>query len=71
MADQLDQPLRAGVDFLEARRGKDWPDVESLLATRGDLLDTVYIEDWLGQFAETLERPELLSEYHRIMRKTL
>ena len=54
-----------------AGRGKDWPDVESLLATRGYLLDTAYIEDWLGQFAEALQKPELLSEYHRILRKTL
>lgn len=53
-----------------AGRSKDWLDVESLLATRRDRLDTSYIEDWLGQFAEALSKPELLSEFHRIMYKT-
>ena len=53
-----------------AGRGKDWPDVEALLATRGGSLDTAYIEDWLGQFAEALQKPELLSEYQRILSKT-
>ena len=53
-----------------AGRGKDWPDVESLLATRGGVLDMAYIEDWLGQFAEALQKPELVSEFHRIVSKT-
>jgi len=54
-----------------AGRAKDWPDVESLLATRGGFLDTSHIEDWLGQFAEALQKPELLFEYHRILSTTI
>ncbi len=53
-----------------AGRGKDWLDVESLLIVRRDLLDLTYIQHWLGQFVEALERPDLLSEYRRIEEKT-
>lgn len=53
-----------------AGRSKDWPDVEALLATRRSDLDLHYIEDWLGQFAEALEKPELLSEYFSLLRQT-
>jgi hypothetical protein len=52
-----------------AGRSKDWPDVESLLAMRQGLLDTAYIEEWLGQFAEVLQKPELLSEFRRALSK--
>ncbi len=57
------------VQKVVAGRGKDWSDVESLLATRGDVLDMAYIEDWLGQFAEALQKPELLAEYNSILYK--
>lgn len=53
-----------------AGRAKDWPDVESLLAIRSDGLDTAYVEDWLGQFAEALQKPEILSEYQRTLSKS-
>jgi hypothetical protein len=32
-------------------------------------LDYAYIEDWLQQFAEALEKPELLDEYHKIVER--
>ena len=50
-----------------AGRGKDWPDVEALLIEQRGKLDEVYIEDWLVQFAEALEKPDLLAEYRRLL----
>jgi predicted nucleotidyltransferase len=49
-----------------AGRGKDWSDIEALLIEQYGKLDYAYIEDWLQQFAEALENPELLQEYHRL-----
>jgi len=49
-----------------AGRGKDWLDIEALLIEQYGKLDYAYIEDWLQQFAEALENPELLQEYHRL-----
>jgi predicted nucleotidyltransferase len=49
-----------------AGRGKDWPDIEALLIEQHGKLDYDYIEDWLQQFAEALENPELLQEYHHL-----
>jgi predicted nucleotidyltransferase len=49
-----------------AGRGKDWPDIEALLIEQYGKLDYAYIEDWLQQFAEALENPELLREYHSL-----
>jgi hypothetical protein len=53
-----------------AGRGKDWLDVESLLIEQWGKLDEVYIRDWLGQFAEALEIPEMLEDFERIRKKT-
>ena len=50
-----------------AGRGKDWPDVEALLIEQRGKLDEAYIEEWLVQFAEALEKPELLAEYHGLL----
>jgi hypothetical protein len=52
-----------------AGRAKDWPDVEALLIEQRGKLDEVYIADWLGQFVEALEQPELLNEYRRLLAK--
>ena len=32
-------------------------------------LDEAYIADWLAQFAEALEKPEILREYQRLLAK--
>jgi len=53
-----------------AGRGKDWPDVESLLIAQRGKLDEAYIADWLSQFAEALEKPEILTEYQRLLAQT-
>ena len=52
-----------------AGRGKDWPDIEALLIEQYGRLDYAYIEDWLQQFAEALENPELLTEYHKLLKR--
>lgn len=49
-----------------AGRGKDWPDVEALLIEQHGKLDEAYIENWLSQFAEALDKPEMLTEYRRL-----
>jgi len=52
-----------------AGRDKDWPDVEALLIEQRGKLDEAYIANWLAQFAEALEKPELLMEYQRLVAK--
>ena len=49
---------------------KDWPDVESLLIAQRGKLDEAYIADWLSQFAEALEKPEILTEYQCLLAQT-
>lgn len=52
-----------------AGRGKDWLDVEALLIEQRGKLDEAYVEDWLSQFAEALEKSEFLIDYHRLLEK--
>ncbi len=52
-----------------AGRGKDWPDVEALLIAQRGKLDEAYITDWLAQFAEALDKAEMLAEYRRLVKK--
>lgn len=52
-----------------AGRGRDWLDVEELFIAQHDRLDEAYIQDWLSQFAEALEQPEMLSAYHALREK--
>lgn len=49
-----------------AGRSKDLPDVENILAVQRSKLDDAYIRDWLAQFADALEKPEILTEYERL-----
>lgn len=49
-----------------AGRSKDLPDVENLLAVQRSKLDYAYIREWLAQFADALEKPEILTEYERL-----
>jgi hypothetical protein len=57
------------IQKVTAGRSKDWPDVEALLIEQLNQLDEAYIEDWLVQFAEALEKPEMLTEYRRLVKK--
>lgn len=54
------------IQIVIAGRGKDWPDVEALLIEQHGKLDEAYIENWLSQFAEALDKPEMLTEYRRL-----
>ena len=49
-----------------ASRAKDWQDIEGVLIEQYDHLDLDYLEDWLSQFAELLEQPEILTRYRDI-----
>lgn len=49
-----------------AGREKDWLDVDSLLRAQRGKLDYAYIDEWLGQFAEALEQPELLQRFRQV-----
>jgi len=50
-------------------RGRDLYDVEELLIAHHEQLDTNYVETWLTQFAEALDNPAILTEYHRLLAK--
>ncbi len=49
-----------------AGRGKDWPDVEALLIEQHGKLDEAYIEEWLAEFADALDKSEIVTEYRRL-----
>jgi hypothetical protein len=52
-----------------AGRAKDWVDVEELLIEQRGKLDEAYIKKWLTEFAEALEKPELLTQYQALLKK--
>ncbi len=49
-----------------ANRTQDWMDIEGVLLRQGNKLDLVYLRDWLAQFAEALENPELLKRFNEM-----
>lgn len=49
-----------------AGRAKDWEDIEGLLIEQRNTLDEGYITEWLVQFSEALEKPELLTQYKKL-----
>ncbi|MBU0703522.1 MAG: nucleotidyltransferase [Chloroflexi bacterium] len=52
-----------------AGRPKDWQDIEGVLIEQWGRLDLIYLEDWLAQFAELLEQPEIVSQYRAIQNR--
>lgn len=46
-----------------ADRPKDWLDIEKILLRQRDKVDVAYIRNWLRQFAEALEKPELIERF--------
>ena len=52
-----------------SEREKDWNDIEGVLARQGNKLDQAYILHWLEQFAQALERPELVQRYKDLRKK--
>lgn len=57
------------VQKVVAGRDKDWLDVEALLIEQRDRLDQAYIGNWLSQFVEALDKPEMLTRYQRLLTK--
>lgn len=49
-----------------SERAKDWLDIEGILLRQGAKLDQEYIIGWLKQFAEALERPEIVTRYESL-----
>lgn len=54
-----------------SEREKDWSDIEGVLIRQGDKLDQSYIAHWLEQFAQALERPELVTRYQMLCEQVL
>ena len=46
-----------------ANRDKDWVDIEGILIEQIKKIDNNYIEKWLSQFADALEKPEILNRF--------
>ena len=57
------------IQKVTASRPKDWSDVEGLLVEQRGRLDYDYIEEWLLQFADALEKPEIFQEYRKLFEK--
>ena len=51
-----------------AGRDKDWLDVEALLIEQRGKLDMSYVEEWIVQFADVLETPQMLARYRRLVK---
>jgi predicted nucleotidyltransferase len=49
-----------------ANREYDWLDIERVLIRQKSKLDQSYILDWLTQFSEALENPEMLARYKKL-----
>ena len=53
-----------------SEREKDWADIEGVLVRQREQLNQAYILDWLDQFAQALERPDLVLRYRALLEKT-
>jgi len=49
-----------------ADRAQDWMDIDGILLRQRGKLDVAYIRDWLMQFSEALEKPELLTRFENL-----
>lgn len=49
-----------------ADRPKDWMDIEKILLRQRGKLDVAYVRDWLQQFAEALEKPEIVIRFEKL-----
>jgi predicted nucleotidyltransferase len=47
-------------------RHQDWLDIEGILVRQRGKLDVKYIRNWLRQFSEALEAPELLQRFEEL-----
>jgi len=53
-----------------AERVKDWNDIEGILMRQRGKLDVKYVRHWLSQFAEALEKPEILTRFNQLYETT-
>jgi predicted nucleotidyltransferase len=53
-----------------SNRKQDWIDIEGVLMRQRGKLDHAYIHNWLSQFAEALETPEILSRFEELYKTT-
>ncbi len=49
-----------------AAREKDWIDIEGILTRQRGRLDQEHILNWLDQFAQALDRPEIVTRYQQL-----
>jgi predicted nucleotidyltransferase len=49
-----------------ANRTKDWQDIDGILLRQRGKLDVAYVRDWVAQFAEALEKPELVTRFENL-----
>lgn len=54
-----------------AWRERDKEDIERLLLVHGAEIDLDRVRDWVRQFAEALEEPQRIEEFHELVRRTL
>jgi len=54
-----------------AGRAKDWQDIEGIIIEQFGKLDKNFLDDWLKQFADILERPELYTKYQQILKQNI
>lgn len=58
------------VQKMIANRDRDWVDVEALLVSQRGRIDLGFIRSWAGQFAEALDRPELVDRLEELLRSS-
>jgi hypothetical protein len=63
-------PSKTSSSKVVADRAKDWIDIEGVLMRQRGKLDINSIRDWLTQFAEALEKPELLTRFNNLYETT-
>ncbi len=49
-----------------SNRNHDWTDIEGILIRQRGKLDVEYIRNWLEQFSEALEMPEMLVRFEQL-----
>ncbi len=49
-----------------SNRGQDWIDIEGVLIRQHGQINLAYIRNWLSQFAEALENPEILTRFEHL-----
>lgn len=54
-----------------ADRPKDWLDIGGILLRQRGKLDEAYVRNWLTQFAEALEKPELLTRFEKLITQSI